>query len=116
MPPEQMNGGLPEDQSETPEVDAAVEALLGAAVAGAHKAATSEDPEAFMRFGQGAFFFTQAIEKLLPPKPDPNVQMKVEGDVIKAGAQHATELEKQSADHAVAKESADNGSGQGRNM
>jgi hypothetical protein len=91
IPPDQLPPELaPQDESETPDVDAAVESLLHAIKASADRARGSDDPEAVQRFGQGAFAFAQAIVELLPPKPNPDARLKAEADMVKTGASLAS--------------------------
>jgi hypothetical protein len=62
-----------------------------AITAAANAAAASDDPEAVQRYLTGAFMGSQAIEKLMPVKADPNVTTKATADVVKAGAKLAAD-------------------------
>jgi hypothetical protein len=105
MPP-QTNGGPPDvappgDQVDPPEdVNEVVDACLRAIKAAAEDAGTAHDPEASKGFGAAAFYFAQSVEKLLPQKPSPDAQLKVESDTVKTAAQQAHDEAMQERQHA----------------
>ena len=111
MPPE-MNG-QPEG-SEFAEVEALVDDLATAIQAGAKKAATTDIAEEFQRYGQGILSLAQAVMEFLPVKPDPNVQLKVEGDIVKKAGELAHDAEEKDADRSQAQNSPGGKDGQGK--
>jgi hypothetical protein len=88
LPPEAPPEQLPQQEyggQFAEEVDALCHAIKSAA----EKASASDEPEAVQRFLTGAFMGAQAIEKLSPVKPDPNVTTKATADVVREGAKLA---------------------------
>jgi hypothetical protein len=84
-PQEQQAPGEEQDQHEN--VNDVVDACLRAIRHAAETSATSDDPAAQKDAGSSGFFFAQAVEKLMPQKPNPDVALKAQAQMIQHGAQ-----------------------------
>jgi hypothetical protein len=107
MPPDQPppeappNGGPPEAAPQPPEqINEVVDECLRAIGTYARNASTSQVPADAKDFAAAAFYFAQSLDKLLPQKPSPDTQAKVQSDAVRVGATLAADEAKQAREHA----------------